>query len=173
MSGPLSNILSTATAKTSVPLIADGQYCGFRLTELTLVDGEKGKTAKFKYELTSPTITTDNTPLLPGEFGSIQFVNVPCYAKPDAKDPGWFVKRISSYVDALLGTGDAHNPKGKPARPEFFDMAAAQQNVLQLDQSTVSALLGKELIAKMKVRTGEYEGNEFAAVFHPADVAKK
>jgi hypothetical protein len=155
---PLSVSLSTEMAKTSVPLIADGVYAEFRLTELTQQDiAGKGASTKWKFELVKPTVTTEGTPMNPGDFGSMQFVNIQLYAKADAKDPQWFVKKIAQYQDALLGTGDPGNAKGKPTRPNF-------------DATAVSQMLGKTLIAKMKVKTGEYVGNEFASVMFPGDV---
>ena len=156
---PLSISLDTAGAKTSVPLIANGQYCEFRLTDLSMQSTDKGNVTKWKFELVKPTVTTDGRPLNPGEFGATQFVNIQLYAKPDAKNPQWFVEKIARYQDALLGTGDAGNTKGKPARPTF-------------DASCVQQMLGKTLIAKVGVRT--YEGNdsnEFATVSFPADIA--
>jgi len=158
---PLSITLNTSAAKTSVPLIQDNVICEFRLTELTfpMVEG-KGQSTKWKFELVKPTVTTEGTPMNPGDFGSTQFVNIQLYAKPDAKDPQWFVKRIAAMLDALLGTGDPGNPKGKPARPDF-------------SSQLVPTLIGKTLLAKMKVKTGEYVGNEFAAVFFPGDHGAK
>ena len=160
MNQPLSISLDTVGARTSVPLIANGQYCEFRLTELNQITVEgKGDATKWKFELVKPTVTTDGRPLSPGEFGATQFVTIQLYAKPDAKNPTWFVEKIAKYQDALLGTGDANNSKGKPARPAF-------------NADCVAQMLGKTLIAKVGVRT--YEGNdsnEFTTVSFPADVS--
>lgn len=157
MQGPLSINLDTANAKTSVPMIADGQYARWRLTAVDVNDGDKGQTLKFKYELTAPAPSTEGTPINPGDFGSTFFENIQLYSKPDSKDPTWFVKRIASRLDALLGTGDAGNAKGKPQRPSFTG-------------ELIPTLIGKELVAKMKVRTGEYTGNEFGVTLFPGDV---
>ena len=155
--GPLSITLDTSAAKTAIPLIADGKFCDFQLKQVTQKDGEKGATISFEFDLVNPTTDTDGNPILPGGLGSKQFVNIQCYAKEDAKDSKWFVKKLARYIDALLGTGDPGNAKGKPARPDF-------------NSELVPQLIGKTLKAKVKVRTGEYTGNDFADVFFPPDL---
>ena len=157
---PLSISLETSAAKTTVPLIANGQYCEFRLTDLGMVSTDKGNVTKWKFELVKPTVTNEGRPLNPGDFGATLFMDIQLYAKPDAKNPSWFVEKIAKYQDALLGTGDLGNVKGKPARPAF-------------DAACVSQMLGKTLIAKVKIRSSEgySDSNEFATVSFPADVS--
>lgn len=156
--GPLDITLNISQAKTAVPMVADGHMCRWRLQKLSSVKGEKGAQLKWEYHLIDPAPDSEGGQITPGAFGSIFFENIALYAKPDAKDPKWFEKRIASRVDALLGTGDIGNKKNKPVRPD-------------LTAETVSNLIGKELVAKMKVRTGDFIGNEFGSVYFPGDIA--
>ena len=155
--GPLDITLNISQAKTAVPMIADGHVCKWRLHSISKVSGEKGDQLKFEYDLVDPAPDSEGGQILPGAMGAKFFENIALYAKPDAKDPKWFEKRIASRVDALLGTGDAGNKKNKPTRPD-------------LDAQAVAQMIGKELVAKMKVRTGDFIGNEFGAVYFPGDV---
>lgn len=155
--GPLDITLNISQAKTAVPMIADGDVCKWRLHSISKAIGEKGPQLKWEYDLVDPAPDSEGGQILPGAMGSKFFENIALYAKPDAKDPKWYEKRIASRVDALLGTGDVGNKKNKPVRPD-------------LNAETVSQMIGKELVAKMKVRTGDYIGNEFGAVYFPGDV---
>lgn len=156
--GPLDITLNISQAKTAVPMVADGHMCRWRFEKASTVKSEKGPQLKFEYHLVDPAPDTEGGTIQPGAFGATFFENIALYAKPDAKDPKWYEKRIASRVDALLGTGDVGNKKNKPPRPD-------------LTPETVSQMIGKELVAKMKVRTGDYIGNEFGAVYFPGDIA--
>lgn len=158
--GPLSITLNTREAKTGFPVIVDGTMAKYRLQNITAVETEKGPVLKWEYELVDPVpvVGQDDAPLMPGDFGSKFFENIQLYAKPDAKDPEWFLKKVSTRMDALLGTADIGNTKDKPERPGF-------------DDDAVSMMIGKTLVAKVKVKV--YEGNtsnEWANVFFPEDL---
>jgi hypothetical protein len=144
--------------KTTIPVIADGTLVNLRLASLKQNTTDKGKSLQWEYDLVDPAPDTDGNTIKPGDFGSKIFEHIALYAKPDAKDPKWFEKRIASRIDALLGTGDKGNPKGKPERPN-------------LNAQLVPELLGKSLVAKMRVRKDEYGGNEIASVTFPGDIA--
>lgn len=161
-SGPLSISLSTSATKTAVPTIPADVLVPWRLEDIGLDSGEKGQTLKFKFSLTQPVATTDDGKLLsPGDFGSNFFLNIALYAKPDAKDPKWFEKKIAEVQDALLGTGDAGNAKGKPARPDFNNESAA-------------TMIGRVLVAKMRIKPDEFGGgNEFGRLYFPPDLEPK
>jgi hypothetical protein len=167
---PISISLPTGEVKTAVPLIADGTWALWRLEkisqnnvetkdEVLRVDGSRGNSGTritFEFKLVSPVPTTEGDTLNPGDFGASFFDHVPLYAKPDSKKPKWFMDRICSRIDGLLGTADRGNSEGKPERPEFTP-------------DLVPILIGQELYAKMKVRTGDYKGNEIADVRFPGD----
>lgn len=157
MSGPLSFNLDLSKAKTEVPQFAENQYVEMRFTELTQHESEKGPSIKFRWELVSPAAGADGAPITPGTFGSTFFETIQLYAKPDAKDPKWFEKKISSRIDALLGTGDEGNKKGKPTRPDFTP-------------ALVPSLIGKTAFLKFKAKTGEYSGNEISDIRHPSEM---
>jgi hypothetical protein len=115
---------------------------------------------KFEYDLVEPAPTADGGTIQPGQMGAKMFENIALFDKntPAGTVPQWALERIAKRQDALLGTGDANNKKGKPARPAFGPEAVEQ-------------MIGKELVAKMKVRTGDYTGNEFDQVYFPGDIA--
>lgn len=155
---PLSVSLNLSDTKTAIPMVKDGELVVLRLTNLSVTTAEKGKTLKFEYDLVNPAPDTDGGTINPGAMGSKFFDNIQLYAKPDAKDPKWYEKKISTRIDALLGTGDKDNKKGKPQRPD-------------LTPQLVPQLIGKTLVAKMRVRVGDYTGNEIANVTFPGDIA--
>lgn len=172
--GPLSIKINTQDTKTGVPMFADGSWVHLRLTGLDSAAVEnKGTVLKWKWELIDPAPSVDSSrdgtcdPIYPGKFGSSYFESIQLYDKntdfsiPEDQRPApdWAVKKICARLDGLLNTGDPGNKKGKDARPQF-------------DEQLVPQLLGKALWAQMKVRTGEYEGNEISKIMSEADYAK-
>lgn len=156
---PLSISLNLSGTKTAIPMIADGTMVRLRLVSLSQIKGDKGNTLRFEYDLVEPAPDTEGGTINPGAFGSKIFENVALYAKPDAKDPLWFNSVISKRIDALLGTGDPGNKKGKPVRPD-------------LSAEVVPQLIGKELVAKMKVQQDDnFTGNRIQTVTYPGDIA--
>lgn len=156
---PLDISLNLSEAKTAVPMVADNTMVRLRLVSLTQLKGDKGNSLRFEYDLCDPAPDTEGGTINPGAFGSKIFENVALYAKPDAKDPRWFEKIVAQRIDALLGTGDKDNKKGKPTRPD-------------LSSQLVPQLIGKELVAKMRVQQDEaFTGNRVATVTYPGDIA--
>jgi len=162
--GPLSISLDTDDAVTQVPVIADGKWVTLRLVSINQGNVEgKGAVVKFAWELTETAPDTDGRPIEPGAFGSKFFETVQLYDKntgPGQPAPKWAVDKISKRMDALLNTGDKNNAAGKPVRPK-------------LTGEVVGIMQGKVAKAKMKVKTGEYSGNEIAEILHQDDWAKK
>lgn len=156
--GPLSFNLDISKAQTEIPLFAENQYVEMRFTELTqnTVEG-KGNVLKWRWELVSPAASSTGAPITPGAFGSTYFENIQLYAKEGSKKPDWYKERIAKRTDALLGTGDANNTKGKPQRPDFTPELVPQ-------------LIGKTAFIRFKVRTGEYTGNEIDDIRHPSEM---
>ena len=156
---PLDISLNLSGTKTAVPMVQDGAMVKLRLVSLTQPRGEKGSSLRFEYDLVDPAPDTDGGTINPGAFGSKIFEQIALYAKPDAKDPRWFEKNIAQRIDALLGTGDSGNKKGKPERPD-------------LSPQLVPQLIGKELIAKMAVQQDDnFVGNRIKSVTFPGDIA--
>ena len=78
---------------------------------------------------------------------------------PKRKTQSGLEESIAQRIDALLGTGDKDNKKGKPARPD-------------LSGQLVPQLIGKELVAKMRVQQDDaFTGNRVATVTYPGDIA--
>ena len=156
---PLDISLNLSGTKTAIPMVADNTMVRLRLVSLSQTKGDKGSTLRFEYDLVEPAPDTEGGTINPGAFGSKIFENVALYAKPDAKDPRWFEKVIAQRIDGLLGTGDEGNKKGKPTRPD-------------LSAQLVPQLIGKELVAKMRVQQDDaYTGNRIASVTYPGDIA--
>lgn len=154
---PLSIAFDTSKAKTAVPMYADGQMVRFSFAGVKEESGEKGKTLILEWNAMHPAANTDGGQIPVGGLGSKIFDRIQLYGgKPEDETP-WFVKKLSTRIDALLGTSDAGNTKGKPTRPDF-------------NNETVAAMIGKEMVAKMKVKTGDYSGNEFGNLYFPGDL---
>jgi hypothetical protein len=164
MPEPLDVNYDLSKAKTVVPLIADGHLCRLRLTNLSVDTTDKGPSTKWEWDIVEPVPSTEGEQIRPGDFGAKFFENIQLYAKPDAKNPAWFVERIAKRVDGLLGTGDANNKKGKPTRPSIVVNDAGIREL-------APQLVGKEIVAKMKVKTGDYLGNEIQTVTFPGDIS--
>lgn len=158
--GPLDISLNLSETKTAVPMVRDGEFAKWRLVNLGMQKTDKGPMIKLEYDLVDPVANSDGGTLKPGEMGAKFFENIALFDKnttpPDV--PKWAQERIAKRIDALLGTGDVGNTKNKPVRPN-------------LDANTVPQLIGKVLVAKMKVKTGDYVGNEFGNVVFPGDIA--
>lgn len=168
MNGPLSISINTASAKTGIPKFADNSWVHLRCAEVKFDSTEKGHVVKWKWELVDPAASEESAagtgePILPGKFGSTYFETVQLYDKNTDPNnpvvPDWAVTKLSVREDALLNTGDADNKKGKDVRPNF-------------DQDLLPTLFGKTCWAQMKIRKGEYEGNEISKMMSEADYAK-
>ncbi len=156
---PLSISLNLSGTKTAIPMVADGTMVRLRLISLSQIKTDKGNSLRFEYDLVEPAPDSEGGTINPGAFGSKIFENIAMYAKSDAKDPEWFKKTTAQRIDALLGTGDDGNKKGKPKRPD-------------LDASLVPNLIGKELVAKMRIQNDEnFVGNRIQNVTFPGDIA--
>lgn len=155
-------MLDTASAKTAIPVIADGHSVRCRLAKIAQLDPKDGKGVGgvggllFEYHLLDPAPTTDGGQVKPG---FPLFERVMFYDKdtPVGEMPERVITRISKRIDAFLGTGDAENKKGKAPRPPF-------------NGETVAAMIGKEAVVKVRAKTGEYEGNDVASLTFPGDL---
>jgi hypothetical protein len=158
--GPLDISLDLSNKSTVTPMVADGQLARWRFVKASKATSDKGDMIKFEYDLVEPAPDTEGGQIKPGAMGSKFFENIALFDKntPKGTVPGWAEERIAKRMDALLGTGDPNNKKGKPTRPVF-------------NSETVSQMIGKELVAKMKVRTGDFIANEFGQVYFPGDIA--
>jgi hypothetical protein len=155
---PLDIQLPTDTTKTAIPQIAAETWVKFRLTSIKKVIAEKGTQIKFEFDALDPVQSEDGTIIEPGKLGSKQLVTVPLYAKEGAKNPTWFVERVCKIMDAILGTGDPENKKGKPVRPVFNPEVAAAM--------TGGVFLGRMVKRKDEQGVERTEIGEFA---FPAD----
>jgi hypothetical protein len=159
-SGPLDISLDLTKKSTLTPMVADGHLARWRLANLSQSRNEKGPYLKLEWDLQAPAPNTEGGQIEPGKMGSKFFQNIMLYDKntPAGQVPERVQVQIAQLLDALLGTGDPDNKKGKPTRPVF-------------NAETGASLLGKELVSKMKVRSGDYVGNEFGQVYFPGDIA--
>jgi hypothetical protein len=112
-----------------------------RLKNLSQATTEKGPQLVLEFTTTEPAPSTDGTEI---RAGFPLFERIALYAKEGSKNPTWFLDKIARRIDALLGTGDEGNTKGKPTRPN-------------LNAETVAQMIGQECVLKMT--TSEYEGN--------------
>lgn len=162
-SGPLTFQLPTHETKTAIPVPAEGQWYRLRLVSIEQLTDEEGKASvRFNSELVDPTPQDGGGTLEPGKFGSKINITVPLYAKADAKNKTWYLEKISKIQDAVMGTGDPDNKKGKPVRP-------------QLTQEVATQMQGAIFFCKNKHRVDNNgvdrcEPNEFA---YPGDIEVK
>lgn len=161
-SGPLDINLDLSKTKTTVPMIADGHLCELRLEKVAQkqASDNKGNMVVFEWKITQPCPNTEGGQIKPGEMGATIFDNIALFDKntPAGTVPEWASRRIAQRIDAVLGTGDEGNPKGKPSRPAF-------------NAETVSQMIGKVMVAKMKVKGGDFPGNELGTLTFPGDIS--
>jgi hypothetical protein len=149
---PLNINLDLSQVVTTIPLIADGQTPLVRLKSITQGDRDGVVVLKWEFILVTPAQTQEGTEVRPG---FPLFVNF-------ALDQDWLVQKMTRFMDALLGTGDTNNNKGRPARPRFNAETAAQ-------------MLGGEAYARVIVtrsKKSDYVGNDVASLIHKDDYEK-
>jgi len=158
-SGPLSINLSTSTTKTAVPMPQDNSYVKVRLAGPPEETGDEGKKVlTWKLELAEPTTDTAGKPLRPGDFGSTFFRRIYLYGKDgEAKALERAGVDVAKILDALLGTGDPGNDKGKPDRPDF-------------GPQLVPTIIGLTCWIRVKHKTGEFTGIDIAEFKHEGDM---
>jgi hypothetical protein len=157
----LSINLDLSKQKTSIPVLAEngsgkgGYRVRFANVKQTTVEN-KGDVLAFELHLLEPAPTTDGLQVKPG---FVIWDRVYLYGKdtPPGEVPEMALTKLSKITDALLGTGDEGNKDGKPTRPAF-------------NNDLIPTLIGKETLIKVKVKTGEYEGNEVSKYTYPGDL---
>lgn len=157
--GPLDITMDTTNAVVAIPQPADGVMARWKIVKISKVLSKEQKPMlKFEYDLVNPVASTEGQQIEPGKPGSKHFENIALFDKNTTPPeiPKWAITKVSQRIDAALGTGDKGNLKGKPERPGF--------------PACADALIGKELIAKMKAQTGDFVGSEFATVRFPGDI---
>lgn len=160
--GPLSINIPTSTAVTTVPFFRERTYVKFRLGKVPQQDEVEGKGSviKFEWELTDPIEDQQGNQIKPGDFGSKVFDTVRLYDKntPAGTIPKRAIEDLAKRTDALLGTGDPNNKKGRPERPDF-------------NTDLMPALMGQVCFIQFKNGTGEYAGKQDIVSFtNPQDV---
>lgn len=161
MSNPLGGF-NLSTAKSSMPVIADGHTCHTRFANLKKQTTEKGDVLLLEVHLLDPVPTVDGGQIKPG---FPLFERLYCYSKdtPAGQWPESTITKLCKRIDAYLGTGDPGNKKEKPARPSIDP--TTEEGIAELG----SLLIGKEAFTKVKAKTGDYEGNEVSSTMFPAD----
>lgn len=136
--GPLNINMNLAETKTALPVITDGSLVPIKLLSvdghLREDDPSKPET-KWTFATTAPAPTTDGDSVAPG-FKLISRIQL--YAKETTENKTWFQQKIARFIDALCGTGDKDNKKGRPERPPFND-------------DTIAKMIGLECFAKVTI----------------------
>lgn len=161
-SGPLSITLGTSNITTAIPQIADNTWAPLKLNTIsqkTIKD--KGDVLEFEFQLTEAASSSEGKPIAPNGLGSKVFHSVFLFGKdgPEAVAER-AAQNVARIIDALLGTGDADNTKGKPARPQFTPQL-------------VPDLIGKVAYCNIKHKTDpNYPGVEIKKFMFPGDVTR-
>lgn len=159
MPGPLSIQLNTAV-KTSVPAFQPNQLIAFRCADIQEGQTDKGKTIKFTWELVEPSPSTDpEKPIMPNAFGSKVFDTVFLYDKntPPDQIPDRAIAAVAARQDAVLGTGEPDNKKGKTVRPPF-------------NAECVQAMLGQISYLQFRPAKDDGTGQDIKSFTYPGDV---
>jgi hypothetical protein len=150
---PLNINLDLSQIVTTIPLIADGQTALVRLKNITQGDRDGVIILKWEFVLVNPAQSQEGAEV---RAGFPLFTNF-------YMDQEWLVQKMTRFMDALLGTGDAHNSKGRPARPRF-------------NAETVSQMLGAEAYARITVsrsKKSDYVANDIASLVHKEDYEQR
>lgn len=161
-SGPLSITLPTSTTKSAMPQIASNTWAKFKyaapVKQRTIAGEGKGDVLDFEFHLAEPASDTEGKTINPGGVGSKQFHTVFMYGK-DGKEAALdrATKEVNKILDAMLGTGDPGNAKGKPARPDF-------NNELQ------PSLIGLTFWGKVRARQNDPSRNDIVEFRHESEM---
>jgi hypothetical protein len=142
---PLDIDLDLSDVKTTIPLIQDTTV-KVRVKDITQTDRDGNKGVRWELSLQEPATTAD---------GLSVNVGFPLYVHFDPAQ-AWMLQKMSRFIDGFLGTGDAGNKKGLPARPRF-------------NSECVRRLIGTEGIAKVviqKSKKTDYVGNDVTTITH-------
>lgn len=142
----LSIAIPTSDVLVGIPLVQDKAWAICEFKGVDEKTSEKGLILTFRWEIVEPAPSNQGKPIEPGKLGSKIFDTVRLYDKntPQGQVPEQSRVKIGLRQDACLGTGDADNAKGKPARPNF-------------DDACVAAMIGKRAALRFKIDT--FEGN--------------
>lgn len=146
MQDPLSISIPLSGVETDYPLLPAGDYA-LQVKESEAVPNKDNSAWQWKLvlETTSPITAIDGREI---KVGTKLFSFLPLAAKPDSKDPDWWMRNLCSTIDGLLGTN-------KDNRPNF-------------DGSIVQRALGIQVVCAVKVDT--FEGrtsNKIQTFKHP------
>jgi hypothetical protein len=147
---PLNITVNLTDVTTTVPLIADGTMAKVRLKNISQTERDGSPIIKWELSLLEPAPTTDGMQV---QAGFPLFINFDVSRE-------FLVQKMARFVDGFLGTGDAHNRKGKPARPA-------------LNSETVHRMIGAEAFAKIIVARSaksDYVGNDVSSLTYPGDL---
>jgi AP2 domain. len=150
---PLNTTLDLSQIQTTVPLIADGATPKVRLKNITQGDRDGSVVIKWEFVLVDPAPAQDGTQVRAG---------FPLFTTFDISRD-FLVEKMTRFMDALLGTGDANNRKGRPARPRF-------------NSETVSQMLGAEAYARITVsrsKKSDYVANDIGSLIHKEDYEQR
>jgi hypothetical protein len=149
---PLNITVNTTDIATALPLIVDGTQAKVRLKNISQLERDSGQLViKWEFALVDPAPTVDGAQV---QAGFPLFVNFDV-----SRD--FLLRKMATFIDGILGTGDINNRKGKPSRPA-------------LGPESVSQMLGGEAIAKIvvvKSTKSDYVGNDIDKLTYPGDLA--
>lgn len=153
---PLSTSFDTTTVKVGKPTLFDGWQGKVRFVSCGEKTFEgKGTVISFEYHTLDMASDIDGKAVNPG-FRVYDAIYL--WGKDgEAAVKERAVTKMSKIIDAFLGTGDIGNKKGRPQRPAF-------------DAQTIANLIGKEAYIKVKVNTGERDGNDITKYTALADM---
>jgi len=164
--GPLSTAFNLSGVSTARPVIADGHLCKARFAGVKLVPNDKGNMLSWEFHLLDPAPSSEGKQINPGfSLNNRVFL----YGKDVAPGeiPERAIAQICRMTDAILGTGDPDNKKGKPVRPDF-SAGSLEETVAKMNE----AMLAKEVYFTVKVKNDEQYGaqNEIAKFTFPGDL---
>ena len=143
---PLEIDLDLSGVSTAQPLIRHGHVGRVRLADISGVKNDSNQTVALKWEFR----LVEPAPAQDAEGSPLPDVNAnyPIFVRINLGQDFLLVKQ-AKFMDALLGTGDKNNTKGKPDRPN-------------LNAAVVASMVGREAIARVSVSHGKtgYVGND-------------
>lgn len=152
---PVSISLDLSKQSTQKPIIKN-DLVRVRCAKISQGKNDNGDSIHFEWHLLDGAESTDGKELKPGfpVFDAIYL-----YSKNEpGVIPDMAKTKISKRMDALLGTGDEGNEKGRPTRPNSFIDA-------------IPNMIAKEAWLKLKIKTGENASNEIVEVRSIADMS--
>lgn len=151
--GPLSTAFNLSGVSTARPVIADGHLCHARFAGVKLLPTEKGNMMSWEFHLLDEAPTGELGKSVKPGFSLNERIYLYGKDVPPGEIPPRAIVNMCKIIDAILGTDNPENKKGRPVRPDF-STDSIEQTVAKMNE----AMLAQEVWFIVKVKNDDKYG---------------